>query len=318
MCPSGPGGPLRWGVHLPSVDFGDSPTSLYELQEYVRVAGDRRRPLLVGTRSAVHHGRVQRVELGGVRVEYELTGVGEPVVLPHARPFVMWYLPLVAELAHHLQQRSVSVLRYRREAPAGWRIEDDARLCARLLRTLGLRRVHLVGHSYGGVVALELARQGTADLRSLALLEPATIGLLPPGEAAARATPLSQMARSEGSATAMDRFLRAVCDTDGPEALDKLIPGALTDALSHAAGFFTVELPAAVRWSFTASDACSVDVPVLHVRGGRSAPRFAAGAALLETWFPAADHRMLDVNHFAMAQAPEATATLLDRFWRTA
>jgi pimeloyl-ACP methyl ester carboxylesterase len=61
-----------------------------------------------------------------------------------------------------------------------------------------------------------------------------------------------------------------------------------------------------------------VDVPVLHLRGNRSAPRFAESAALLEDWFPAADHRVLDVSHFLMAQAPEATADLLDRFWRTA
>ena len=89
----------------------------------------------------------------------------------------------------------------------------------------------------------------------------------------------------------MDRFLRAVCGPDGPEALDALVPGALTDALAHAAGFLTVELPAAVQWSFEPSDARTVDVPVLHLRGGRSAPRFAEGAALLETWFPAAEHR---------------------------
>ena len=47
-------------------------------------------------------------------------------------------------------------------------------------------------------------------------------------------------------------------------------------------------------------------------------PRFAEGAALLEAWFPAADHRMLDANHFLMAQAPDATAELLDRFWQSA
>ena len=73
-----------------------------------------------------------------------------------------------------------------------------------------------------------------------------------------------------------------------------------------------------VRRSFAPGDACTVDVPVLHVRGNRSAPRFAESAVLLEAWFPAADHRMLDVSHFLMAQAPEATAELLDRFWRTA
>jgi pimeloyl-ACP methyl ester carboxylesterase len=261
---------------------------------------------------------VQRVELNGVEVEYELTGDGEPVVLTHARPFVMWYQPLVAVLAQKVQQRSVSVLRYRRDAPAtGWSVEDDARLCSRLLDHLDLGPVHVVGHSYGGLVALELARRGGAGLRSVALFEPATVGLLPPDEAAAQRAPLLELARSEGTATAMDRFLRAICGADGPEVLDALVPGALTDALAHSAGFFAAELPAAVRWSFAPSDACSVDVPVLHVRGDRSAPRFAESAALLEDWFPAAEHRVLDgVNHFLMAKAPEATADVLTRFWR--
>ena len=262
----------------------------------------------------VHPVSVQRVELDGVEVEYQLTGAGEPVVLPHARPFVMWYQPLTAVL-----RKRETVLRYRREATAtGWSVEDDARLCVALLAHLGLGQVHVVGHSYGGLVALELARQGGAGLRSIALLEPATVGLLPPDEAAAQRAPILELARSEGTATAMDRFLRAVCGADGPEVLDALVPGALTDALAHSAGFFAAELPAAVRWSFTASDARTVDVPVLHLRGNRSAPRFAESAALLEDWFPAADHRVLDVSHFLMAQAPEATAELLDRFWRTA
>ena len=260
-----------------------------------------------------HHDRVQRVELDGVHVEYELTGQGEPVVLLHARPFVMWYLPLVAELRH------MSVLRYRREAPASWRIEDDARLCTRLLGVLGIRRAHVIGHAYGGIVALELARQGRAELRSIALIEPATIGLLPPDDAAARTDPLVAMARTEGAGTTMDRFLRAVTCPEGPEVLDELVPGALTDALSHAAGFFAVELPAAARWTFAAEDATGIGLPVLHLRGGASAPRFAEGAALVESWFPAAEHRMLDgVDHLMMARAPEATAALLGRFWRSA
>lgn len=254
---------------------------------------------------------MQRVELDGVQVEYELTGDGQPVMLTHARPFVLWYQPLVAEL------QGVRVLRYRREAGNGWRVEDDARLCSRLLEHLDIGQVHVVGHSYGGLVALELARQGQPVLRSIALLEPATVGLLPPAEAVAARSPLLELARTAGTATAMDRFLRAVCGADGPEVLDSLVPGALTDALAHSPGFFAAELPAAVQWSFAPSDAGKVDVPVLHLRGSRSAPRFADSAALLEAWFPAADHRMLDVTHFLMAEAPEATAELLGRFWRS-
>jgi hypothetical protein len=35
---------------------------------------------------------MERVELDGVQVEYELLGDREPVVLPHSRPFVSWYI----------------------------------------------------------------------------------------------------------------------------------------------------------------------------------------------------------------------------------
>ncbi len=124
---------------------------------------------------------MERVELNGVTVEYELLGDGEPVVLPHARPFVSWYRPLAQALDR-------AVLRYRRSVPPGrpWRVEDDAALCAQLLTRLGVERFAVVGHSYGGLVALELARDHGVDPRSVALLEPAMIGLLPPEEAAGR------------------------------------------------------------------------------------------------------------------------------------
>jgi pimeloyl-ACP methyl ester carboxylesterase len=267
--------------------------------------------VLVVTDPSHHDGAMRRVKIDGVLVEYELTGVGEPVVLPHARPFVLWYRPLV----DHLQD--ATVLRYRREAPGPlWGVDDDARLCARLLAEVGLRRPHVVGHSYGGLVALELARQGAVDLRSLALLEPATVGLFAPEEAAARTSRLIDMAASEGTAAAMDQFLRSICGPDGPEVLDGHVPGALEDAVAHAPGFFGVELPAAVRWSFGASDVTGIDVPVLHARGAASPPRFAEGAAIVESWFPTAEHHVLPgVTHLMMAQAPGLTAELLGAFW---
>jgi pimeloyl-ACP methyl ester carboxylesterase len=89
---------------------------------------------------------MEHVELDGVRIEYELAGHGEPVVLPHARPFVSWYSPLAGTLAR-------TTLRYRRSVPPGrsWRVEDDAELCARLLAHLGIERPDVVGHSYGGL-----------------------------------------------------------------------------------------------------------------------------------------------------------------------
>jgi pimeloyl-ACP methyl ester carboxylesterase len=257
------------------------------------------------------------IELDGIRVDFEIVGaVGDPaVVLPHARPFVSLYRPLVDELAGR------PVLHYRRETPdaPAHGIEDDARLCARLLAHLGIERPHVVGHSYGGLVALELARGWPDEIRSIALLEPATSGLLPSAEAAARMTGLAELARTRGPAAAMDQFLRAVGGPDGPELLERLVPGAVPDALAHAATFFAVELPATARWSFDAADAGRVALPVVHLHGGASAPRFAEGRRILEELFPAAPQHVLPgANHLLPAQEPAVIAELLAQFWRSA
>ena len=102
-------------------------------------------------------------------------------MLPHARPFVMWYQPLIAGC----HEPAPAVLRYRREATAtGWSVEDDARLCVALLAHLGIERSTWSGTPTAASSPLSSPVR-VSGLRSLALLEPATVGLLPPDEAAA-------------------------------------------------------------------------------------------------------------------------------------
>lgn len=250
---------------------------------------------------------MEQVELDGVPVEYELLGDGEPVLLPHARPFVSWYAPLAAVLDR-------AVLRYRRPVPPGraWRVEDDAALCARLLAHVGVERPDVVGHSYGGLVALELARDHGVAPRSVALLEPATIGLLPPDEASARMGELLRAGRSDGGA-AMRTFLDVVCGEDAAVRLDRLVPGALDEALTHADAFFAGEFPAAIRWSFTPGD---VPLPVLAVRGTASAPRSAEAVEIVRSWFPgAATHVLEGAGHLLVAEQSTEIATRLAEFW---
>jgi pimeloyl-ACP methyl ester carboxylesterase len=52
-------------------------------------------------------------------------------------------------------------------------IARQAQDAACLLRELGAQRAHVVGHSYGGVLALQLAVDAPDLVHSLALLEPA-------------------------------------------------------------------------------------------------------------------------------------------------
>ena len=198
----------------------------------------------------------------------------------------------------------------------GFGIDDDAEFCARLLGHVGFDHAHLVGHSYGGLVALALACRDDVHPRSIALLEPASSGLLSPEEAAAGLAPLMDASRSQGPELAMDLFLRAVCGDEYREILDRLVPEAVPDAMAHAEQFFRVELEAVANWSFGPDAAGCIDVPVLHAVGAESAPRFVHGAALIESWLPqSVRYELPGTGHLMMAQNPTAMAERLERFW---
>ena len=256
---------------------------------------------------------VDRVEIEGVTVEYEVVGTGDYVVLLHARPFVSWYTPLVEVLSEY------SVLRYRRTVPHDRRpfsIDDDADVCAQLLDHVGFDRPHVAGHSYGGLLALALARSRAAALRSIALLEPATSGLLEPEQARAGLAPLMEAYRTRGPAVAVEQFLRVVLGDDAPSLLERFVPGGFDEAVANADQFFQVELPAVTEWSFGHDDARLIDQPILNVIGIESAPRFVQGAAIVQTLFPASVRFELPgAGHLLMAQRPGAMATRMAQFW---
>jgi pimeloyl-ACP methyl ester carboxylesterase len=259
-------------------------------------------------------GRMRdHIRFDDVDVYYERIGSGDQVVMAHALPFVGWYAPLAATLTDY------AVLCYRRTVPLDGRqfgIDDDAELCARLLRHVGFDRPHLVGHSYGGLVSLALARSEGVSVRSLALLEPATSGLVEPGRAMAGIGPLIEMYRTRGSAVTAEQFLRAVLGDDARDLLDRFVPGAYDDAVTHAEHFFQVELPAAAHWRFGPVDARLVDQPILNVTGAESAPRFTESAEIIQSLFPKSVRYVLPGSgHLLMAQEPAAMARRLAEFW---
>ena len=60
-------------------------------------------------------------------------------------------------------------------------LRDEVRNIVTLIRSVG-RSVHLVGHSYGGAVALHLAKYWPGLLTSLTLIEPAAFNVLAAGD----------------------------------------------------------------------------------------------------------------------------------------
>jgi len=239
------------------------------------------------------------------------------VVLVHASPFVSWYEPLVAQL------HGFSTLTYRRDLrrpdTGGYSpltVAEDAVICARLMEHVGWPTAHIVGHSYGGLVALQLAMDAADRVASVAVLEPAARGIPSAAKVIAALHPVFGAYRSGDTAGAVDAFLRHVCGDDYRMILERVVPGAFEEALDNADLFFQAEMPAVQQWSFGADDAARVTQPVLNVLGTDSAARFVEGAELVQSWFPHAQRLPVpDAGHLLMVQNPTAVAQGLTDFF---
>jgi pimeloyl-ACP methyl ester carboxylesterase len=195
-----------------------------------------------------------------------------------------------------------------------------------LMRSLGIERAHIVGHSSGANIALQLALDAPDVVGSLALLEPALVAS-PSGpqkdSAAIGSTfqigPVLQLYSAGDKAGAVDAWMRGVGGQSYRAALDRALPGAFDQAVADADTFFGQELPAVRRWLFTREDATRIKQPVLAVLGAKSrdvSPVFGKRQELLLAWLPKAEAFILpDATHLLHVQNPRAMAAGLAAFF---
>src|SRR5688572_17096133 len=99
---------------------------------------------------------MKKANVNGVSLEYDLRGDGEPALMIPCGPIADGFLPLVSEQA--LAGRYQLVTYHRRGqagstySPPPVSFSDQASDAAGLLEALGIHRVHVVGHSTGGLV----------------------------------------------------------------------------------------------------------------------------------------------------------------------
>jgi pimeloyl-ACP methyl ester carboxylesterase len=140
-------------------------------------------------------------------------------------------------------------------------IAEQAADCRVLLRTLGIDRAHVVGHSYGGVIALQLALDAPEMVHSLALLEPPLLAV-PSGPLLMEAMGLlAALYQAGDKAGAVDAFQRSVMGPEYRVTLDAAVPGGFDQAVADADTFFAQELPALAEWRFTREDARGIAQP---------------------------------------------------------
>jgi pimeloyl-ACP methyl ester carboxylesterase len=188
--------------------------------------------------------------------------------------------------------------------------------CARLLRKLGVERAHVLGHSYGGVIALQLAQDAPELVHSLTLLEPALMLLVPSGQAMmVQMAPIIEMYQRGEKESSMAAFIQGISRPNAREIIDAEIPGGYDEALRMADLFFQVEMPALQAWSFGQDQAARIRQPVLSVIGEETVPPFVEVHDLLRRLLPQMEEATISgATHIHDIEKPGATADVVARF----
>ena len=253
-------------------------------------------------------------------LEYRLVGTGDPVVFIHGGVFAdglepLSRAPIVVEKHRVLTWHRVGY-GHSGPAPGNAAVASQAAQLAQLMQRLGLPRAHIVGHSSGGLIALQFALEHPAATQSLVLLEPA---LSIPGVASPGIAQSMRIYQGGDRAGAIDAFMRAVAGADWREHVEREIPLGFSQALADAPAFFEQELPAARAWQFTEVDARRIRLPVLAVIGSdshRASANWPTRQAFLVKHLPDVEAYVLDgSSHLLALEDPHTLAARIMQFF---
>jgi pimeloyl-ACP methyl ester carboxylesterase len=258
---------------------------------------------------------MDRANVNGVELEYEVRGAGEPVLLIDML-IADCFVPLVREPA--LADR-YQLIRYHKRGwvgsthtPSPVSIAEHAADAAALLEYLGVRRAHIAGHSTGASIGAQLALDHPEKVHTLTLLEPTLVSLPLGGAFLEAAGPVFEAYGSGDHSGAFAMFVAAASGLDWEVCralLEERIPGVVAQSIKDADTFFGVELPAVAAWTLGAEQAASIRRPVLSVIGAQTQPLWVEIAEFLRSSLPRVEECTIDgVGHLLQIQRPEPVA----------
>lgn len=211
------------------------------------------------------------IRLHNRRIAYHEHGSGRPVLLLHPGFVADAMLPLMDRpaltgyrlIAPHRRGYGSSDPE---SAPVGMAVLADDVIG--LLDALGIQQADVVGHSFGGCVALEVARTRPERVGRLALLEPplgfalseASLGLL----MTTAGQSMTKFANGDAEG-AVATWLDGAFGPGWQDVVERALPGAVAQATHDAAAAFGVEVPALQTWPFGPPDLDALAVPMLSV-----------------------------------------------------
>ena len=264
---------------------------------------------------------MDRAEVNGVELEYEVCGGGEPVLLIDML-IADCFVPLLPEPA---LADGYQLIRYHKRGWVGsthtappMSIGEHAADAAALLEHLGVRRAHVAGHSTGASIGAQLALDHPEKVHTLTLLEPTLVSLPLGDEFLTAAAPVFEAYASGDHSGAFAMFVSAASGLGWDECralLEERIPGVVTQSIDDADTFFGIELPALTEWTFGPEQAAAIRRPVLSVTGAETLPLWVEIAEFLRSSLPHVEECTIDeVGHLLHIQRPEPVARGMAQF----
>ena len=253
-------------------------------------------------------------------IDYDECGTGPTLVLvPGSCSTGAAWRPVIATWNGRFRCVTTSLLGYGRTAER--RTADDAAISheAEMLELVVRRaggRVHLVGHSFGGLVALAVALRNKVPLASLAILEaPAPEVLRERGERGHyRAFRLMTKAYFSAFDGGNAEAIAAMIDFYGGAGTYAAWPQRVRDYAVATTPVNILDWASAYGFALPAASLAAVEIPALVIRGGASHPAVQRANELLGEYMSEAVLATINsAAHFMLATHPSEVGRLIAR-----
>lgn len=262
------------------------------------------------------------LDVNGIRVHYRESGAGQPVLLLHGGGSSGAQWRKVNRLLEH-RYRLITVDHFGFGGTDPWKgppeqrsHEAEAELVrAVLAHTCPGETAHLVGHSYGGGVALRLVADTPALWASLVLLEPMAMSVMKEAGEDTHYKDLVEIATGfieNAQAGRIEKAWRVFFDANNSPGAWDALPEETREKMRPQTESATSGYHANLGHTTTLSECRAFTLPTTVFYGGETSPRFRRMTEVIAGAIPGARLEAIPgAGHMSMLTHPEAVAELL-------
>ncbi|RUO78758.1 alpha/beta hydrolase [Idiomarina tyrosinivorans] len=223
---------------------------------------------------------------------------------------------LVQQLANDYQVIAVDLLGYGQapqpQSRVRFRLADEIpRVAEAVAQFAGEQPVILVGHSYGGALALKIAKEQPFAVAKVAVYEPVAFHVLPtdsPGLEEILAISEAMRGRSAEDCT------RTFVDYWNASGYFDALPSKIQQLMIAQAEKVSLDFDALLNEPAALEDYAAVQQPLLLLRGAATRRSAKAVAAALETVLPNYTEKMVEAGHMGPLTHPAEVNHWLSEF----